>query len=288
MHEGLLNIDKPTGMTSHDVVGRVRRVAGLRRVGHTGTLDPLATGVLVVCLGRATRLVEYVVGRPKTYEAVVKLGESTNTYDSDGEVTQERPLPADLSVEALEQALDPFRGEISQIPPMYSAIKKDGQPLYKLARQGKVIERPPRQVTVYELSQLNWVEDTLTLRVTCSAGTYIRSIAHDLGEALGCGAHLTALRRTAVGQFTADNAVKLDDLTPENVADYLTPADTAVTHMPHIDLDDARLTDLRHGRPIPRIEADPDEELVCVYDNGRFMGLVIKNDGRWKAHKLFV
>ena len=288
-YEGILNIDKPSGMTSHDVVARVRRVAGLRRVGHTGTLDPLATGVLVVCLGRATRLVEYVVGRPKTYEAVVRLGQSTNTYDSDGEVTVERPLPETLSFELLEQALDRFRGDIAQVPPMYSAIKKNGQPLYKLARQGIEIERPPRQVTIYELSILAWEGEQLSLSITCSAGTYIRSIAHDLGELLGCGGHLTALRRTAVGLFTTENGVPLDDLTPENVARHLAPAEMAVDHMPRIDLDEVRMGDLQHGRPIHILAEDPDAGLVRVYTpQNRFMGLIKQGDGRWLAHKLFI
>ena len=288
-YEGILNIDKPTGMTSHDVVARVRRTAGLRRVGHTGTLDPLATGVLVVCLGRATRLVEYVVGRPKTYEAVVKLGQSTNTYDCDGEVTVELPLPTNLTGVEIEPFLDRFRGEIAQIPPMYSAIKKNGQPLYKLARQGIEIERPPRQVTIYELTLMELAGDQLSLRVTCSAGTYIRSIAHDLGELLGCGGHLIALRRTAVGSFTTNNGVRLEDLTPENVAAHLLPSEIAVDHLPRIDLEEARWGDLQHGRPISIEVGDPDEALVRVYDlDGQFAGLVARKGNLWRAHKLFV
>ena len=291
MVEGILNIDKPTGMTSHDVVARVRRVAGLRRVGHTGTLDPLATGVLVVCLGKATRLVEYVVGRPKTYEAEIRLGESTNTYDSDGEITAERPLPGNLSLEMLETHLEQFRGQIEQVPPMYSAIKQNGQPLYKLARQGKTVERPKRQVTIYQLDILQWSEASLSVRVVCSAGTYIRSIAHDLGESLGCGAHLTGLRRTAVGEFSTDNAVALDDLAPENVSDHLLAADLAVNHMAELRLDEAQANDLRYGRVIADVSGLVTEDaLVRAYTpENEFMGLLRGGkDGRWHPHKLFL
>ena len=209
--EGILNIDKPEGMTSHDVVNRVRRACGLRRVGHAGTLDPLATGVLVVCVGRATRLAEYVVGQPKEYVAVVRLGQTTDTYDADGTILEERPVSADSAT--IQTALQQFTGPIEQIPPMYSAIKRDGKPLYKLARQGIEVERKARAITIYNLTLEDRTENDITLRVACSTGTYIRSLAHDLGEVLGCGGHIVALRRTRVGSFSAENAVPLDQLT---------------------------------------------------------------------------
>ncbi|MFW5942793.1 MAG: tRNA pseudouridine(55) synthase TruB, partial [Chloroflexota bacterium] len=198
--EGLLNVDKPLHLTSHDVVARVRRLCDTRRVGHAGTLDPLASGVLVLAVGRATRLLEYVVGQPKEYQARVRLGQETNTYDGEGEITAQRPVPVTRA--DVEQALQQFRGDIAQIPPMYSALKKGGKRLYELARQGKEVEREARRVTIYDLEILTWDRPVLTVRVRCSTGTYIRSLAHDLGQALGTGAYLSGLRRTAIGAFS--------------------------------------------------------------------------------------
>ena len=283
---GVLNIDKPIGVTSHDVVNRIRRVAGLRRVGHAGTLDPLATGVLLVCLGRATRLVEYLVGQQKVYEAIIRLGQTTNTYDADGEVVQERQLT--FSPQDLENALPQFRGDIEQIPPMFSAIKQNGQPLYKLARQGKEVERQVRHVTITELSVLAWDAPYLTVRVACSSGTYIRSLAHDLGEVLGCGGHITMLRRTAIGDFGVDTAVSLNDLTPENVASYLLPMDTAVSHLPRLDLRAEDATDLLQGKLIVSETPQSPETLARVYNpHAEFIGIVTATDDGWRAKKMF-
>jgi tRNA pseudouridine55 synthase len=287
--DGLLNIHKPLHLTSHDVVGRVRRVAGQKRVGHTGTLDPLATGVLVVCLGRATRLVEYIVGQTKRYEAVVRLGQSTATYDAEGEITAERPLPPGLTAEQLAIALQPFTGAIEQRPPMYSAIKKDGQPLYKLARQGQTIEIPARPVTIYELAIRHWEAPLLTLSVACSAGTYIRSLAHDLGEALGCGGHLVGLERSAVGPFTLETAVHLDALTADNIAQFLLPPATAVAHLPLLSVADADVETLFKGQLLPRQAGQPTAELARVASPSYpFAGLVTPaDDDHWRAKKMF-
>ena len=283
---GLLNIDKPTGITSHDVVNRVRRVAGMRRVGHAGTLDPLATGVLLVCLGRATRLVEYLTGQPKTYEAVIRLGQTTDTYDAEGAVTAERPIT--FSETDLAQALARFQGEIEQAPPMYSAVKQGGQPLYKLARQGKEVARPPRRVTIYQLDVLEWRPPLLSLRIRCSKGTYIRSLAHDLGKALGCGGHIAALRRAAVGDFTLATAVPLADLTPDNLKNYLLPVDAAVSHLPRLDLPEAEANRLLMGQPVPRQPAQPAAGLVRAYGaDGRFLGVARANETTWQAVKMF-
>ncbi len=208
---GVLNIDKPAGWTSHDVVGRVRRLAGLRQVGHAGTLDPMATGVLLLCVGRATRLLEYLTGQPKTYLAEVTLGISTDTYDAEGEITARKPLP-DLSRQQVEAALNAFRGEIMQRPPAYSALKRDGVALYRRARAGEQVTVEPRPVIVYDLALLSFDGRTVNLHVRCGAGTYVRSIAHDLGQALGCGGHLSALRRTAVGRFSVGTATTLERL----------------------------------------------------------------------------
>ncbi len=286
-HEGILNIDKPTGITSHDVVNQVRRVAGLRRVGHAGTLDPLATGVLLVCLGRATRLVEYMMGQPKTYEVVIRLGQSTTTYDSEGEVVAERPCT--FTVTDLSLALAQFRGPIQQIPPLYSAIKKGGQPLYKLARQGKEVEVEARHVTIYELEQLAFGRPLLTLRVVCSSGTYIRSLAHDLGEVLGCGGHVAALRRTAVGDFTLDTAVPLDTLTPENLNTYTRALDTAVRHLPPVAFDETAAARLWQGQTVPWQSTHPQAKLARAYTaDNLFMGIVLLEEAQtWQPHKMF-
>lgn len=286
--EGVLNIDKPIGLTSHDVVGRVRRLSGTRRVGHTGTLDPLATGILVICLGRATRLVEYVVGRPKTYTATIRLGQTTNTYDAEGEITAEQTLPDNLGLAEIRPYLDQFRGEIAQTPPMYSAIKKDGQPLYKLARQGKTLELEPRHVTIYELDILAWKQPDLSIQIRCSAGTYIRSIAHDLGQLLGYGGHLIQLRRTAVGSFNLNSAVTLDALTPDNITDYLLAADLAVQHLPAYHLTADKVTLLFNGTPIPSPTAiETDMARVYTPENA-FAGIVTIQDNHWRAKKMFI
>lgn len=285
MTEGILNIDKPGGITSHDVVNRVRRVGGLRRVGHAGTLDPLATGVLLLCLGRAARLVEYLVGQPKTYETVIRLGQSTDTYDADGQVLVERPCHitgADIS-----DALPQFRGPIWQTPPIYSAIKKDGQPLYKLARQGVDVVAPPREVTIYKVEVAAVNLPFVTLVITCSSGTYIRSLAHDLGEVLGCGGHVAALRRTAVGNFTVNTAVPLDYLSPENVNACLQPSETAVSHLPRLDVSPEAATRLLQGQPIPR-SGQTGAALARVYGaQNVFLGVVAAQDNLWRAHKMF-
>jgi len=283
---GILNIDKPSGITSHDVINRVRRLAQMRRVGHAGTLDPLATGVLLVCLGRATRLVEYLTGQPKTYESVIRMGQTTDTYDAEGAITAERPIT--FTEADLAQAITRFQGEIEQVPPMYSAVKQAGQPLYKLARQGKEVERPSRRVTIYKLEVLNWQPPFLSLRIVCSKGTYIRSLAHDLGEMLGCGGHIAALRRAAVGDFRLDTAVSLNDLTSDNLENYLLPMDTAVSHLPRLDLPEPEASQLLMGQTVPRQPEQPAAELVRAYGaGGRFIGVVRANEAVWQARKMF-
>lgn len=282
--DGILNINKPLGLTSHDVVAQVRRAAGQKRVGHAGTLDPLATGVLLVCLGRATRLVEYLMGQKKVYEATVKLGQSTATYDAEGEVTLTRPVPA-LTLPQLEEALNPFRGEIEQVPPMYSALKQKGQPLYKLARAGVEVERPSRPVTIYQLTLLAWQEPELQLEIHCSAGTYIRSLAHDLGELLGCGGHLTALKRTAVGTFTTEKALDLTTLTPAIIQEHLLPLTAGVQHLPQLTIADEMAQDLLNGKTVP---AEQPAGLTAAFTPaGQFVGLISAAEGIWHAEKMF-
>lgn len=284
---GVLCVDKPLGITSHDVVNRIRRLAGLRRVGHAGTLDPLATGVLLLCLGRSTRLIEYLVGHNKLYETTVRLGQTTTTYDAEGDIVAERPY-AHLTLSQINDALKPFRGPIQQRPPLYSAIKQGGQPLYKLARQGEQdVERPYRAVTIHELSLLNWEPPILSLRIACSSGTYIRSLGHDLGEALNCGGHLTGLRRLAIGDFGLETAVPLDDLTPENIGSQLLPPDTAVRHLPRLDLPETAAEAILQGKPISQTNL-PDAELARAYGpGGQFLGIVTAKATQWLARKMF-
>ena len=284
---GVLCVDKPLGITSHDVVNRVRRLAGLRRVGHAGTLDPLATGVMLLCLGRSTRLVEYLVGHDKLYETTVRLGQTTTTYDAEGEIVAERPF-THLSLSQIQDALEPFRGDIQQQPPLYSAIKQGGQPLYKLARQGKTdVERPFRPVIIRELTLLGWEPPLLSLRIGCSSGTYIRSLGHDLGEALGCGGHLTGLRRLAVGDFGVEDAVPLDQLMPENVASFLLPADTAVRHLPRLDLSETAAADILQGKAIPKTIQMVGELARAYAPAGQFLGVVAAQQDTWLARKMF-
>ena len=285
--EGLLLVDKPEGMSSHDVVNRVRRLSGVRRVGHAGTLDPLATGLLLVSIGRVTRLNEYLVGHDKKYAATVRLGQSTNTYDAEGEVSEERPFTA-ITPATIANALPAFRGTIQQRPPIYSAIKKDGQPLYKLARKGIEVDIPTREITIYALDVLDYSPPFLQLDIHCSSGTYIRSIAHDLGEAMGCGGHITALRRTAVNEFDIQNAIPLDQLTPDNITNYLLPPDTAVTTFPRLDLSTKQADDLLLGRFIERTDGSEIGTLARIFDeNGRFIGIAIAADTAWRPKKMF-
>ena len=285
--EGLLTIDKPGGMTSHDVVNRIRRLMDIRRIGHAGTLDPLATGVLLLCIGRTTRLVEYLVGHDKVYEVTVRLGQTTNTYDAEGEVVLERPF-THLTIAQIEQALAPFRGPIQQKPPIYSAIKKDGQPLYKLARAGVEVDVPARKVTIHALDILNVALPEVRLRTACSSGTYIRSLAHDLGEALGCGGHVTALRRTAVGDFAVTDAVPLADLTALNWSEHILAGETAVAHLPRLDLTADQTAALQNGQRPPRQTDQPQSPLLRAYDAaGQFIGIVTAHAEYLQARKIF-
>lgn len=224
--DGVLLIDKPTDHTSHDVVARIRGILRMKRVGHAGTLDPMATGLLVVLLGKATKLSQYLMSVDKCYTGSVKLGEITNTQDAEGEVLETRPVP-ELSEEQVRAALRGMVGDQYQIPPMFSAIKIKGQPLYKAARAGEEVEREPRFIRVKRFELTRWAApDTLDFVVDCTKGTYVRTLAHDLGQKLGCGAHLSALRRISSGALNVDRAVTLEALqkmTPAEVQAALIP-----------------------------------------------------------------
>jgi tRNA pseudouridine55 synthase len=305
MH-GFLNIDKPSGMTSHDVVARVRRVARQKRVGHAGTLDPAATGVLVLGLGNATRLIEYVQdSTSKRYLATVHLGITTTTDDAEGQVLATSALPP-LDIAAIEQALQPFRGQIAQAPPMYSALHHQGRRLHELARQGIVVERVARPVTIERLELLDWSAPLLKLDITCGKGVYIRSLARDLGAALGCGAHLQALRRTAVGTFLIEDAVPLDRLigisgdkdrsrqeSQEITADRLgclsqalLPPEIAVADWLAVPLDAAAARQVRNGQAIALEGIDADR-VRAHGPGGELLALLTRAGAHWKPEKVF-
>lgn len=232
---GIVIVDKPAGWTSQDVTARLRRVFNTRRIGHGGTLDPMATGVLPVFVGRATRGVEFFEHAEKSYEAVLRLGITTDTEDITGTVLQRRE--ANVTREALEAALEAFRGEILQVPPMYSALKVDGQKLCDLARKGREVERKPRPITIHELELLNLEGSLARLRVRCSKGTYIRTLCKDIGEALGCGGCMEALRRTSAGEYSIDEAVPLERLLEaENPGQFLRDVDTMFRGFPAVTL----------------------------------------------------
>lgn len=282
---GVLILDKPSGLTSHDVVQRLRRISGVRRIGHTGTLDPLATGVLLVCVGQATRLVEYLVGLNKTYETTIRLGQTTTTYDAEGEIIRERPVRVEES--QLAAALNAFRGPIRQRVPAHSAVKRDGVPLYKAARRGETIDLPEREVVIHALEVLACAPPNLSLRIVCSSGTYIRSLAHDLGEDLGCGGYVAALRRTAVGDFTLAEAIALDELTADNCQLYLHPPEMAVRHLPRLDVDVEEARRLALGQRLPADPSRLDAPLGSIYDpDGRFVGVVAVVEDVWQPKKV--
>jgi len=254
---GILLVDKPKGITSHDVVSRVRRVFKTKRVGHAGTLDPLADGLLVVAVGPATRFLNYLALEPKEYTAVVRFGQETATYDAEGECVCSRPVPKDLD-KSLCDILPGFLGEINQMPPLFSAIKKDGRPLYDYARRGEAVEVQPRQVTIQSISIAKAAgENDRKMTVICGGGTYIRSLAHDLGQAVGCGGHIIELRRTGAGRFSVDQAVDLEQISPND----LIPLSEALSPMPLLKVSLGEEADIRQGR---RIKASPGDDLVAL------------------------
>lgn len=256
--DGVLVIDKPSGPTSFDVVRQVRALLKVKKAGHTGTLDPMATGVLPICLGEATKVAGLITEGDKAYEATVRLGVETDTQDAQGKVTAEAPVPP-LTVALLEQMLAPFRGTFEQVPPMYSAVKVAGKRLYELARAGEEVERAGRQVTVYELMLRDFSSNRLQLSVRCSKGFFVRTLAYDIGRALGCGAHLEALRRTVSGPFMLAQALPLADLPAlaqdrAMVARKLMPMSEALAHLPSLRVSAADAARVTHGVPL---EAPP-------------------------------
>lgn len=271
---GLLLVDKPAGMTSHDVVRRVRRIYQTRKVGHAGTLDPLATGVLPIAVNDGTKLLQFLLVEEKSYRATCRLGVTTDSLDADGQVVRERPVPP-LEQTAIAAVCRDFLGEIEQVPPMHSAIKQNGQPLYKLAHQGKTVARQARSVRIDRLEIVAWEAPLLTLEIACGKGTYVRSLVADIGERLGCGAHVTSLRRLSCGDFKLAECYRLEQLeTLERPESALLDLLTALRRYPVVDLDLAAARSLRYGMPPQREQVASDTELtdgqrVRLRDNGQ-------------------
>ncbi|MBX3082621.1 MAG: tRNA pseudouridine(55) synthase TruB [Anaerolineae bacterium] len=287
---GFLAVDKPRGWTSHDIVAKVRRGTGVKRVGHAGTLDPMATGMLILCIGAATRLSEYVMHTDKLYIATVRLGVETDTYDAEGQVVATKPINK-LTREALDFTLSQFSGEIEQVPPMFSAIKQNGKKLYELARAGKEVERAPRTVHIHAIHIYEWEPPDAKIVVWCSSGTYIRSIAHDWGHILGVGGHLTELHRRIVGSFQVMTPWEelLNSFDDGSWTQYIRSEFQALQHIPAIYLDAAQTDDMQHGRPISRMEDIGSTPLRRAYadDDGLFLGIVEAKDHHWQPIKVF-
>jgi tRNA pseudouridine55 synthase len=288
---GIIIVDKPVGPTSHNVVHAVRQGSGVRKVGHAGTLDPRASGVLVLCLGAATRLSEYLSAGTKCYQAVVRFGSSTDTYDADGEVVRSTGQAPDL--EAIKAVLPEFTGEIDQVPPVYSAIKLQGKKAYQLARAGKDVDLAPRQVTIYSLDPVDYAAPDLTLDVSCSAGTYVRSLANDLGDRLSTGAHLAALRRTEAGPFSLAQAVTLDQLQAAfddgSWTDHVLPAAEALPDVPLVEVDSDEVELVRHGRQLPAER--PVDGLARAVDQDGNLVAILEGDpleATWRPKKVFI
>ena len=297
--DGFINFYKPPGMTSMEAVRRVKRLSGLRRkVGHAGTMDPLARGLLPICVGQATRLMDYLIAGSKRYRMDVRLGAVTNTYDAEGEVVEIGKLSG-ITRDELEQAIEPFLGVIQQIPPMYSAIKVQGQRLYKLARAGKEIEREARTVEIQRIQILEFAPPSLTLLVDCGRGVYMRSLAHDLGQALGCGGYVTDLERLRCGGFNTEDSVTLEQLElgvesgPDGWKEHLQPVDAVLRKFRTLAVGASAKNHLLNGQSVSTahypVDAEYLESFRAYDEEGRFLALVRydRADSSWKPMKVF-
>jgi tRNA pseudouridine55 synthase len=295
--DGILNINKPLGKTSFSIVAMVKRLTGEKRVGHAGTLDPMAVGILPVCMGQATRLVEYLIDSTKTYRAEIELGITTDTYDREGEVTQ-RNDASGVTLEKLETALNAFRGTINQIPPMYSAVKHQGKPLYELARAGINVERKSRPAKIHSLEMKEWQPPILTIEVTCGKGTYIRSLANDLGQVLGCGASLKSLVRSRCGIFELGEAVSPEGFQEAYNEGYweslLYPMDSILSQWSAIIVNDEKTQTIRNGAPVSLEEetltkTEGDYCRAYTWD-GRLLAILRFDSEKkqWQPEKVFV
>lgn len=291
--DGILNIDKPQGWTSHDVVAWIRRVLRIKRVGHAGTLDPLATGVLLVCVGQATRVTEYLMASEKMYRAQIQLGTTTDTYDLDGEIVATSPVPQELDQATLDTVLGGFTGDIMQAPPAYSAIKQDGVALHRRVRRGEDVRPNARPVRIHRIDLIGWASPYLTIDVTCAPGTYIRSLAHDLGQQLGCGGTLAGLRRTRSGCFRVE-----DSLSPEGVAEayragelgrYLHPILAGLSQLTPVSVGDDEVRKIRNGQPVPGDAPNTDQRGYALGKDGTVVAILRFDAGGriWWPEKVF-
>jgi tRNA pseudouridine55 synthase len=291
--DGIVLLNKPLGLSSNQALQKVRRLYRAAKAGHTGALDPLASGMLPLCLGEATKFSQFLLDADKRYITCLKLGIRTTTGDMEGEILSDEAVPS-LSDADLERILDRFRGEIEQVPPMYSALKHEGKPLYEYARKGIVIERKRRQVTISNLTLVSRTEDTLTLDVQCSKGTYIRTIGEDIGEALGCGAHLQSLHRVSTAGYdpqdmmTLEEFVQLAEAGETELDAKLMSMDTAVAHLDQVELSALEAREMVFGRMVENHTNLPKDSLVRLYNpaENRFLGLGIIKDRFIKPHRL--
>jgi tRNA pseudouridine55 synthase len=288
---GILLLDKCEAMTSNAALQMAKNLLHARKAGHTGSLDPIATGLLPLCFGEATKVSQFLLNADKLYCTVFKLGEVTTTYDSEGEVIDRRPVS--VTRRAVERALRSFEGPIEQLPPMYSAIKRGGKSLYKLARKGIEVERAPRRIMIHQMQCLSLEGDRLQLQIHCSKGTYVRALAHDLGEVLGCGAHVESLRRLAVGELTVENAVTLDQLeaepTQEKREGLLLPVDMALSDLPDVYLTPMAAHYLCRGQPVSVRHSYSPGWVRLYTGESRFLGMgQILDDGRVAPRRLMM
>lgn len=291
---GIVVLDKRQGLTSNAALQRVKRLYEANKAGHTGSLDPLATGVLPLCLGEATKVSQFLLDSDKKYRARIKLGIRTDSGDCEGNEIERRDVVG-VTGSKVKKALQQFQGEIEQIPPMYSALKVDGVPLYKMARRGETIERQPRKVTIYSIELTDFDGDELEIELACSKGTYVRTIADDLGEALGCGGHIIALRRTQAGVFTEQDCVDESFLETEKeqsglsgIDSLLIPMDEAISDLPEVVLPNDTASFLKNGQAV-LVRHLPEEGLVRLYDEEQFIGIgCIDDDGRVAPRRLIV
>lgn len=281
--DGIFLLDKPLGFSSNQALQKVKWLFQAAKAGHTGTLDPLATGLLPICFGEATKFAQYVTDADKTYIATVKFGAITSTGDAEGEVLTQAPVTFEFTT--LQKTCQTFLGEITQIPPMHSALKFEGKALYEYARAGLEVKRKARKITIYKISVENFSGDVATLTITCSKGTYIRTLAEDIGHALGCGAHLIGLRRTETAGFSIAQAINLENLIEKitqnaSLEDLLLPVDAAIQHFPAIQLDEAAAFRLRQGQMV-RVESQQTSDEVRAYDEeNHFLGLCALENGK--------
>ncbi|MDP4144361.1 MAG: tRNA pseudouridine(55) synthase TruB [Bacillota bacterium] len=287
--DGVINVYKPLNITSFDVVRKIKKITNIKKIGHTGTLDPMACGVLPICIGKATKIVDYLMQDYKIYRADLELGKVTDTYDLEGTILEQNEV--NVSGEDVKKVINKFIGEIEQIPPMYSALKMNGKRLYELARQGIEVERKGRNITIFDINIIEINLPLVKFDVKCSKGTYIRSLCYDIGKELGCGGTMAGLERLSTGFFTKENSIHLENLTEENIKDYLITIDNALQSYEKVLFGKKHEKLLMNGVEIKDkaiLENIPDEALLRVYIEDKFIGLGTKNNFSFKMVKLLV